>query len=290
MMKIKTAVIPAAGFGTRLLPATKAQPKEMLPLVDKPTIQYIIEEAVEAGIEDIIIITGRDKRAIEDHFDKSFELEYLLEKNGKTELLKEIRQISDMVRIHYVRQKEPLGLGHAIHCAKYHVKDAPFAVLLGDDVIVSEKPVIGQMMEIYEQNNSGVLAVSQVRKEDVSSYGILDAEKVNDKLYQVKDMIEKPSLEEAPSNLAVIGRYILPPDIFDILENLPPGKGNEIQLTDAIKILNKKQQVYGYVFEGQRFDVGKKEGFLEATVELALMRPDLKDNFASYLKKRVQTL
>ncbi len=289
-MKIKTAVIPAAGFGTRLLPATKAQPKEMLPLVDKPTIQYIIEEAVEAGIEDIIIITGRDKRAIEDHFDKSFELEYLLEKNGKTELLKEIRQISDMVRIHYVRQKEPLGLGHAIHCAKYHVKDAPFAVLLGDDVIVSEKPVIGQMMEIYEQNNSGVLAVSQVRKEDVSSYGILDAEKVNDKLYQVKDMIEKPSLEEAPSNLAVIGRYILPPDIFDILENLPPGKGNEIQLTDAIKILNKKQQVYGYVFEGQRFDVGKKEGFLEATVELALMRPDLKDNFASYLKKRVQTL
>ncbi len=289
-MKIKTAVIPAAGFGTRLLPATKAQPKEMLPLVDKPTIQYIIEEAVEAGIEDIIIVTGRDKRAIEDHFDKSFELEYLLEKNGKNELLKEVQHISDMVRIHYVRQKEPLGLGHAINCAKFHVKDAPFAVLLGDDVIVSEKPVIGQMMEIYEQYNGGVLAVSQVRDEAVSSYGILDAERVNDKLYQVNDMIEKPSIEEAPSNLAVMGRYILPPEIFDILETLPPGKNNEIQLTDAIKILNQNKQVYGYVFDGQRYDVGNKQGFLEATVELALLRPDLRDTFADYLKTKVKSL
>ncbi|AZR74909.1 UTP--glucose-1-phosphate uridylyltransferase [Anoxybacter fermentans] len=289
-MKIKTAVIPAAGLGTRFLPATKAQPKEMLPLVDKPTIQYIIEEAVEAGIEDIIIITGRGKRAIEDHFDKSFELEYTLEKRGKFDLLKEVQQISEMVRIHYVRQKEPLGLGHAIYCARLHVGNSPFAVLLGDDVIVGKTPAIGQMMKMYDQYKGAILAVSRVPKEDVSSYGILDAEQVNENLYRVKDMVEKPSPEEAPSNLAVIGRYILPPEIFDILESLPPGKDNEIQLTDAIKILNQTQQVYGFVCEGKRYDVGNIQGFLEATVELALMRPELKDSFASYLKEIVKTL
>lgn len=289
-MKIKTAVIPAGGFGTRFLPATKAQPKEMLPLVDKPTIQYIVEEAIEAGIEDIIIITGRGKRAIEDHFDKSFELEYTLEKDGKLGALKEIQNISEMARIHYVRQREPLGLGHAIHCAKVHVGNAPFAVLLGDDVIAGEKPAIGQMMEAYDETKGGVLAVSKVPDSDVSKYGILDAEAVNDRLYKVNDMIEKPSLEEAPSNLAVMGRYILSPEIFDILENLPPGKNNEIQLTDAIKILNQKQPVYGFVYEGKRYDIGHKEGFLEATIEMALKRSDLKDTFAAYLKQIVKEL
>lgn len=289
-MKIRTAVIPAAGLGTRFLPATKAQPKEMLPLVDKPTIQYIIEEAVEAGIEDIIIITGRGKRAIEDHFDKSVELEYSLEKSGKNDVLKEIQQISDMVRIHYVRQKEPLGLGHAIHCAKIHVGNSPFAVLLGDDVIVSKRPAIGQMMEAYDEHGGAILAVSHVAEEDVSSYGILDAEKVSDDLFKVKDMVEKPAIHEAPSNLAVMGRYILPPEIFTILDTLPPGKNGEIQLTDAIKILNQTQQVYGFVYEGKRYDVGNKEGFLEATVELALMRPDLRESFAAYLKRIVQEL
>lgn len=289
-MKIRTAVIPAAGFGTRFLPATKAQPKEMLPIVDKPTIQYIVEEAVQAGIEDIIIITGRGKRAIEDHFDKSFELEYTLEKSGKKELLGEVQKISDMVRIHYVRQKEPLGLGHAIHCAKIHVGDSPFAVLLGDDVIIGEKPAIGQMMKAYEEHGGAILAVSHVPEEDVSSYGILDADQVSSNLYLVKDMVEKPSVTEAPSNLAVMGRYILPPEIFSILDTLPPGKNNEIQLTDAIKILNQTQQVYGFVYEGKRYDVGVKEGFLEATVELALMRPDLRASFAEYLKRIVRDL
>ena len=289
-MKIKTAVIPAAGLGTRFLPATKAQPKEMLPIVDKPTIQYIIEEAVLAGIEDIIIITGRGKRAIEDHFDKSFELEFTLEKSGKIDTLKEIQEISEMVRIHYVRQKEPLGLGHAIHCAKIHVGDSPFAVLLGDDVIVSEKPAILQMMEAYEEHKGAILAVCEVPQQDVCNYGILDAEKVSHNMYRVKDMVEKPSVEEAPSNLAVMGRYILTPEIFSILDNLPPGKNNEIQLTDAIKILNQQKQVYGFSYEGKRYDVGNKQGFLEATVDFALSRPDLRDTFAEYLKQVVKTL
>lgn len=289
-MKIKTAVIPAAGLGTRFLPATKAQPKEMLPIVDKPTIQYIIEEAVAAGIEDIIIITGRGKRAIEDHFDKSFELEYTLEKSGKMETLKEIQEISDLVRIHYVRQKEPLGLGHAIHCAKIHVGYSPFAVLLGDDIIVSKTPAIGQMMDAYNECGGAILAVNQVPREEVCNYGILQAEKVSDSLYKVHDMVEKPAVEEAPSNLAVMGRYILPPEIFDILDNLPPGKHNEIQLTDAIKILNQRQQVYGFVYEGKRYDVGNKEGFLEATVDFALMRDDLRDTFADYLKRVAKDL
>lgn len=289
-MKIRTAVIPAAGLGTRFLPATKAQPKEMLPIVDKPTIQYVIEEAVAAGIEDIIIITGRGKRAIEDHFDKSFELEYTLQKSGKLDQLQEIQEISDMVRIHYVRQKEPLGLGHAIHCAKIHVGDSPFAVLLGDDVFVSEKPVIGQMIEAYNEHGGGILAVTRVPDKDIPSYGILDAEQVTDHLYRVSDMVEKPAIAEAPSNLAVMGRYILSPEIFAILDTLPPGKNNEIQLTDAIKILNRHRQVYGFVYEGKRYDVGNKEGFLEATVDFALSRPDLRDSFAAYLKKKVREL
>jgi UTP--glucose-1-phosphate uridylyltransferase len=289
-MKIRTAVIPAAGLGTRFLPATKAQPKEMLPIVDKPTIQYVIEEAVAAGIEDIIIITGRGKRAIEDHFDKNFELEYTLERSGKTDLLHEIQAISDMVRIHYVRQKEPLGLGHAIHCAKVHVGESPFAVLLGDDVFVSKTPVIGQMIEAYNEYGGGILAVSRVSDKDIPSYGILDADQVKDNLYKVNDMVEKPAIAEAPSNLAVMGRYILSPEIFTILDTLPPGKNNEIQLTDAIKILNQRQQVYGFVYEGKRYDVGNKEGFLEATVDFALARPDLCDTFAEYLKKKVEEL
>lgn len=289
-MKIRTAVIPAAGLGTRFLPATKAQPKEMLPIVDKPTIQYIVEEAVAAGIEDIIIITGRGKRAIEDHFDKSFELEYTLQSSGKTEVLQEVQAISDMVRIHYVRQKEPLGLGHAIHCAKVHVGDSPFAVLLGDDVFVSKTPAIGQMIDAYHEYGGAILAVAQVPEKDIPNYGILDAEKVRENLFRVNDMVEKPSIAEAPSNLAVMGRYILPPEIFTILDTLPPGKNNEIQLTDAIKILNQRQQVYGFVYEGKRYDVGNKEGFLEATVDFALMRSDLHDSFAAYLKEKVQEL
>lgn len=289
-MKIRTAVIPAAGLGTRFLPATKAQPKEMLPIVDKPTIQYIVEEAVAAGIEDIIIITGRGKRAIEDHFDKSFELEHTLQSSGKTEVLKEVQAISDMVRIHYVRQKEPLGLGHAIHCAKVHVGDSPFAVLLGDDVFVSKTPAIGQMIDAYHEYGGAILAVAQVPEKDIPNYGILDAEKVRENLFRVNDMVEKPSIAEAPSNLAVMGRYILPPEIFTILDTLPPGKNNEIQLTDAIKILNQRQQVYGFVYEGKRYDVGNKEGFLEATVDFALMRSDLHDSFAAYLKEKVQEL
>ncbi len=283
-MQIKNAVIPAAGFGTRMLPATKSQPKEMLPIVDKPTIQYVIEEAVASGIEDIILIVGRDKRAIEDHFDYSFELEYTLEKTGKLDLLKEVRQISDMVRIHYVRQKEPLGLGHAIYCAKMHVGNAPFAVLLPDDLIISDKPAIRQMIDVYDESKGAVLAVKRVAEQQVSSYGILDAEEIDKQLFMVRDMVEKPSPAEAPSNLAVMGRYILSPEIFSILENLPPGKNNEIQLTDAIRVLNKTRQVYGYAYEGQRYDVGNKEGFLRATVELALKRPELQESFRRYIK------
>lgn len=286
-MQIKTAVIPAAGFGTRMLPATKSQPKEMLPIVDKPTIQYVIEEAALAGIEDIILIVGRNKRAIEDHFDYSFELEYTLEKNGKLELLKEVRKISDMVKIHYVRQKEPLGLGHAIYCAKIHVGHSPFAVLLPDDLMVSQKPVIGQMIEVYEKYRGAVLAVNQVAENEVSSYGILAAEMLTEGIYKVDDLVEKPSPENAPSNLAVMGRYILPPEIFSVLEDLPPGKNNEIQLTDALRVVNQTKQVYGYAYQGRRYDVGHKAGFLRATVEFALMRSDLKDSFASYLKDLV---
>jgi UTP--glucose-1-phosphate uridylyltransferase len=284
-MKIKKAIIPAAGWGTRLLPATKAQPKEMLPIVDKPSIQYIVEEAVAAGIEDILIITSKDKQSIEDHFDKSQALEAALKKQGKTELLNMVEDISEMITIHSVRQKEQKGLGHAIYCAKTFVGDDPFAVLLGDDIIHSQKPVIQQMMEIYEEKETAVLGCKTVAEKDVSKYGIVDYSRKEGDVYKVDDMIEKPSTEEAPSNLAILGRYIITPDIFNILEKTPPGKGGEIQLTDALKTLLDKRVVYGYDFEGKRYDVGNKMGFLKTTVELALAREDLGPEFREYLKE-----
>lgn len=284
-MKVKKAVIPAAGWGTRLLPATKAQPKEMLPIVDKPSIQYIVEEAVAAGIEDILIITSKDKQSIEDHFDKSQALEQALEKQGKKELLKEVQDISEMITIHSVRQKEQKGLGHAIHCAQSFIGDEPFAVLLGDDIIHSQEPVIKQMMEVYEKKESAILGCKIVEKKDVDKYGIVDYSQKDGDIYKIEDLIEKPALDEAPSELAILGRYIITPDIFEILENTAPGKGGEIQLTDALKTLLDKRAVYGYDFEGKRYDVGNKMGFLKTTVELALAREDLGTEFKEYLKE-----
>jgi UTP--glucose-1-phosphate uridylyltransferase len=281
---VKKAIIPAAGLGTRFLPATKAQPKEMLPIVDKPTIQYIVEEAVNSGIEDILIITGRNKRAIEDHFDKSFELEVTLEQKGKHELLKIVKDISEMVNIHYIRQKEANGLGHAIHCAKAFIKDEPFAVLLGDDIVFSEKPCLLQLMEQYETYQSTILGVQMVLPEDVDKYGIVSGEKISDNLYLVDDLIEKPDKENAPTNVAILGRYIITPGIFEILEHTKPGAGGEIQLTDALKELAQKEKMYAYEFQGERYDVGDKLGFLKATVEFALRRDDIKYEFMDYLK------
>lgn len=284
-MKIKKAVIPAAGLGTRFLPATKAQPKEMLPVVDKPTIQYIVEEAIEAGIEDIIIITGKNKRSIEDHFDKSIELELALKEKGKDDLLDLVQDISNLVDIHYVRQKEPKGLGHAIYCARTFIGNDPFAILLGDDVVDSEQPVIGQMMEIYEKRQQPVIGVQPVPEADVDKYGIVKFNDQEDRIYRVQDLIEKPSCDKAPSNLAILGRYIITPDIFPILENTDPGKGGEIQLTDALKELATRRQVNAYNFSGNRYDVGNKLGFLQATVEFALQREELGEQFRFYLKE-----
>jgi UTP--glucose-1-phosphate uridylyltransferase len=283
-MLVKKAIIPAAGLGTRFLPATKAQPKEMLPIVDKPTIQYIVEEAVNSGIEDILIITGRNKRAIEDHFDKSFELEVTLEQKGKNDLLKIVKDISEMVNIHYIRQKEANGLGQAIHCAKAFIKDEPFAVLLGDDIVFSEKPCLLQLMEQYETYQSTILGVQMVLPEDVDKYGIVSGEKISDSLYLVDDLIEKPDRINAPTNVAILGRYIITPGIFEILEHTKPGAGGEIQLTDALKELAQKEKMYAYEFQGERYDVGDKLGFLKATVEFALRRDDLKYEFMDYLK------
>lgn len=281
---VRKAVIPAAGLGTRFLPATKATPKEMLPIVDKPTIQYIIEEALHAGIEDILIITGRSKRAIEDHFDRSIELELNLEEHGKLKELEMVRKISD-VRIHYIRQKEPRGLGHAILCAKQFVGEEPFAVLLGDDVVDSEKPALQQLIDVYDKTGASVLGVQEVPQEKVSAYGIVASEPTGDtRTFTVQDMVEKPAVEEAPSRLAVLGRYVITPEIFPILEETKPGRGDEIQLTDALKVLAKEQTMYAYNFEGRRYDVGDKQGFLEATVEMALKRPDLHDKFLQYLE------
>lgn len=283
--KIRKAIIPSAGLGTRFLPATKAQPKEMLPIVDKPTIQYIIEEAVASGIEEILIITGRNKKCIEDHFDKSVELEMELEKNNKTELLKLVRDISDMVDIHYIRQKEPRGLGHAIRCAKTFVGDEPFAILLGDDVVYEpEKPCLKQLIDCYNEYKTSILGVQNVPKNDAYKYGIVDGVDVENRVCKVKGLVEKPSVEEAPSNIAILGRYIVTPRIFDILDNIKPGKGNEIQLTDALLDLIKEEAMYAYNFEGRRYDVGDKLGFLQATVEYALRKPELKDDFIQYLK------
>ncbi|GAV22174.1 UTP--glucose-1-phosphate uridylyltransferase GalU [Carboxydothermus pertinax] len=286
-MKIKKAIIPAAGLGVRFLPATKAQPKEMLPIVDKPTIQYIVEEAVASGIEDILIVTGKNKRAIEDHFDKSPELEMYLEKRGKDDLLEIVRSIGNMVDIHYVRQKEPLGLGHAIYCARKFIGNEPFAVLLGDDLMKARTPVLKQMIDLYEKVEGSIVAVQEVEPQDASKYGILKAEYAGERLYRVQDLVEKPKPEEAPSNLAVMGRYIIEPEIFDFLEKTPPGAGGEIQLTDALRMLCQVKPIYGYVYEGMRYDVGDKLGFLKATVEFALDREELASGFKAYLKELV---
>ena len=283
--KIRKAIIPAAGLGTRFLPATKAQPKEMLPIVDKPTIQYIIEEAIASGIEEILIITGRNKKCIEDHFDKSVELEMELEKNNKNELLELVQDISEMVDIHYIRQKEPKGLGHAIRCAKTFVGNEPFAILLGDDIVYNdEKPCLKQLIECYDEYKTSILGVQTVDKESVSKYGIVDGILIEDRVCKVKGLVEKPSIEEAPSNTAILGRYIVTPKIFDILDNTKPGKGNEIQLTDALLELIKEEAMYAYNFEGKRYDVGDKLGFLEATVEYALRKPEIRDDFIKYLR------
>lgn len=282
-MSVKKAIIPAAGLGTRFLPATKAQPKEMLPIVDKPTIQYIIEEAVASGIEEILIITGRNKRAIEDHFDKSVELELELEAHGKKDLLKMVRDISNMVNIHYIRQKEPRGLGHAINCARAFVGNEPFAVMLGDDVVDAKVPCLRQLMDCYDEYRTTILGVQEVPQQEVSKYGIVKGTFIEDRVYKVKDLVEKPSAEEAPSNIAILGRYIITPEIFNILDTTKPGKGGEIQLTDALKTLMNKEAMYAYAFEGRRYDVGDKMGFLQATVEFALKRNDINRQFMEYL-------
>ncbi|SHK40404.1 UTP--glucose-1-phosphate uridylyltransferase GalU [Paramaledivibacter caminithermalis] len=287
-MKVRKAIIPAAGLGTRFLPATKAQPKEMLPIVDKPTIQYIIEEAVHSGIEEILIITGRNKRAIEDHFDRSIELEIALEKKGKNELLSQIKDISNMVNIHYIRQKEPKGLGHAINCARSFVGNEAFAVLLGDDIVYSEYPCLKQLIDVYDEYKTTILGVQKVCKNDVNKYGIIDGKFIENDVYKVKNLVEKPQIEEAPSDIAILGRYIITPEIFDILENTKPGAGGEIQLTDALKELSIKQAMYAYIFKGIRYDVGNKLGFLQATIEFALRREDLKENFKKYLSGLLQ--
>ncbi|ADZ85507.1 MULTISPECIES: UTP--glucose-1-phosphate uridylyltransferase GalU [Cellulosilyticum] len=289
MSKIRKAIIPAAGLGTRFLPATKAQPKEMLPIVDKPTIQYIVEEAVASGIEDIIIVTGRTKKAIEDHFDKSVELEMELEKKQSKKLLEIARSVSQIANIYYIRQKEPKGLGHAVLTAKTFVGNEPFAVLLGDDVIDSEKPALKQMIEVYEKYNASVLGVQTVERKDVNKYGIVDGVQLDSRIYEVKNMVEKPPIDEAPTNVAVLGRYIITPRIFDYLEKQEIGAGGEIQLTDALNKLAKEEPMYAYDFIGHRYDVGNKMGFLQATVEFALKRPELNEEFKAYLKEIVKT-
>ncbi len=282
---IRKAVFPVAGWGTRFLPATKASPKEMLPLVDKPLIQYTVEEAVASGIELAIFVTGRGKRAIEDHFDRSWELEYVLEKQNKREQLNEVRSISNLIEVVYIRQKMPLGLGHAVLRAKSVVDNEPFAVILGDDIIDSEKPCIKQLIEIYEKFEAPVIALKRVPDEEVSRYGIIKGRELDERLFLIEDMVEKPSLEEAPSNYAIVGRYILTPDVLEELEKVQPGKGGEIQLTDALRNLANKRKFYGVVFEGEHFDCGNKLGYLMATVHFALKRKDLKLDFLQYLRR-----
>ena len=289
MQKVTKAVIPAAGLGTRFLPATKACPKEMLPIVDKPTIQYIIEEALASGIKDILIITGHNKRSIEDHFDYNPELELNLREHGKDELLALVKEIGD-INLHYIRQKEPKGLGHAILCAKSFVGDEPFAVLLGDDVVYNEeKPCLEQLLDVYDATGASVLGCQTVPQDKVSSYGIVASEATKDeRIFKVNDMVEKPAVEEAPSRLAVLGRYVITPEIFAILEQTAPGRGGEIQLTDALKVLAKEQAMYAYDFVGRRYDVGDKQGYLEATVEYALRRPELREKFLRYLQEMMK--
>jgi len=282
--RVRKAVFPAAGLGTRFLPATKASPKEMLPLVDKPLIQYVVEEAVASGIESVIIVTGRGKSAIEDHFDVSFELEALLRERGREADLRLVREISDMVRVSYVRQREALGLGHAILQARDLVGDEPFAVMLSDDVIDSETPALRQLLDVYEQYDAPVLATMEVEGEAISRFGALDVEEVADGVYRIKDMIEKPPVAQAPSNLAIIGRYVLTPDIFDEISSTVPGASGEIQITDAMRGLLKKRDFYAVRFEGTRYDAGDKLGFLIATVEFGLKHNDLAPEFRQYLK------
>ena len=286
MQKVRKAIIPAAGLGTRFLPATKAQPKEMMPIVDKPAIQFIVEEAVASGIEEILIITGRNKRAIEDHFDRSLELELTLKEHGKYDLLNLVQEIAD-VQIHYIRQKETKGLGHAVLCARQFVGNEPFAVMLGDDIVDAEVPCLEQLINVYDDFGGCVLGVQTVPKDKVSSYGIVQPKAIKPNVWQALTLVEKPKQEEAPSDLAVLGRYILKPEIFDLLADTQPGAGGEIQLTDAICALAKKEPVYAYNFQGRRYDIGDKEGFLEATVEQALKRPDLRDKFMAYLLNSV---
>jgi UTP--glucose-1-phosphate uridylyltransferase len=282
--KIRKAVFPAAGLGTRFLPATKASPKEMLPLVDKPLIQYAVEEAVASGIESILIVTGRDKTAIEDHFDISFELEYMLKERGKGDLFAEVRAVSEMARIGYTRQKEALGLGHAIYQGKDFVGDEPFAAVLADDIVDAEKPALRQMIEVYEKYDAPVIATMQVEGEAISRFGVIDAEEVEPNVFKINDMVEKPPLAEAPSDLAIIGRYILTPDIFPAIEQTTPGAVGEIQITDAMRLLLKSRPFYALKLDGKRHDAGDKLGFLMATVELALKRADLGEEFREYLR------
>lgn len=283
---IRKAIIPAAGLGTRFLPATKAQPKEMLPIVDTPAIQFIVEEAIESGVEDIIIVTGKHKRAIEDHFDKSLELELLLEEKGDKQLLDMVRRVTNLADIHYIRQKQPLGLGHAVLCARKFIGNEPFAVLLGDDMIRSDKPTLASMIEMYDQYRTSVIGAMEVPPEEVGRYGIISPQE-QEGIIRIKDLVEKPQPEDAPSNLAVIGRYIIEPEIFSLLERAQPGKGGEIQLTDALRELNGQKQMVAYRLEGQRYDIGDKFGYIKATIDLALTRPELKEQLRSYLRTLV---
>ncbi len=283
-MAVRTAVFPAAGLGTRFLPATKAQPKEMLPLVDKPMIQYVVEEAVAAGLDRLTIITGRGKRAIEDHFDASVELEFYLQERGKWEELAQIKTISDLASVAYIRQKEPLGLGHAILCAQPIVGDEPFAVFLGDDIIVADPPCISQLLTVHQRYGEPVLAVERVPTHQLSLYGVIRGSPVSENVYLVEDLVEKPAPEAAPSDLAIIGRYVLTPDIFPILAKTPPDHRGEIQITDALRRLRERRPIYAVRFTGRRFDTGDRLGFLKATVEMALARPDLAQAFRAYLK------
>ena len=283
-MKVRKGVFPAAGLGTRFLPVTKAQPKEMLPLVDKPTIQYVVEEAVASGLNELIIVTGRGKRAIEDHFDAAFELEYYLNDRGKMEELAQIKTLSDLASVCYVRQKEPLGLGHAILCARPLVGDEPFAVFLGDDIITASVPCMRQLLDVFERQQGPVIAVERVPRERIHQYGVIAARPLGDRVYEITDLVEKPRAEEAPSDLAIIGRYVLTPDLFPILQETAPDSRGEIQLTNGLRVLRGRRPIYAVEFEGKRHDTGEKLGFLKATVEFALARPDLADEFRAYLK------
>lgn len=284
-MKIRKAVVPAAGLGTRFLPATKAQPKEMLPIVDKPTIQYIIEEAAAAGVEDIIIVTGRSKRSIEDHFDRSIELELELEKDNKAEILEMVKAISEIANIHFIRQKQPIGLGHAVLTASHFIGDEPFAVLLGDDVIVSKKPVLKQMIEVFNVYQTSVIGGQEVAMEVINKYSSLDGLKVEDDIYKVRNVVEKPKPEEAFSNIAILGRYILTPRIFHYLETQTPGAGGEIQLTDSLNRLAHDEAMYAYIYKGHRYDIGSKMGFLQANIEFALRDSEVADTLKNYLNE-----